>query len=164
MHPQSLFATKRPEYHHHEWKWLKFGKNWCTGEIKFHRCSGEMISPVFHWCTSVKYRTLCWKLHKYGGSQGRHSAFWHPISRMLWTHGRGDREEGESAQSPPSPSPSPLFFVSSGTLLPTRTHFPRPKTWTHLHTPSTAADHYNFTTFSTCEKYHIAEVIVSSRF
>ena len=58
MHPQSLFATKRPEYRHHEWKWLKFGKNWCTGEIKFHRFSSEMISPVFHWCTSVKYRTL----------------------------------------------------------------------------------------------------------
>ena len=33
-------------------------KNWCTGELPSHQCSGEMISPVFHRCTSVKYRTL----------------------------------------------------------------------------------------------------------
>ena len=43
---------------HFLWKCLYLKKNWCTGELPSHRCSGEMISPVFHRCTSVKYRTL----------------------------------------------------------------------------------------------------------
>ena len=41
-----------------EWKCHIFGKNWCTGELTFHRWIGEIISPVFHRCTSVEYLTL----------------------------------------------------------------------------------------------------------
>ena len=43
---------------HFLWNCLYLKKNWCTGELPSHQCSGEMISPVFHRCTSVKYRTL----------------------------------------------------------------------------------------------------------
>ena len=58
MNSQALLATQRPEAHNFKWKCLNFGKIWFTGELESHQCSGETISPVFHRCTSVKYRTL----------------------------------------------------------------------------------------------------------
>ena len=35
-----------------------FSKYRCTGEMKFHHCSGEIISPVFHRSTGYEFPTL----------------------------------------------------------------------------------------------------------
>ena len=81
-----------------EWKCHIFGKNWCTGELTFHRWIGEIISPVFHRCTSVEYLTLrttglSWTedLFAYGFMEstcgpGSRRTDWLCIPICKWTH------------------------------------------------------------------------------